>query len=240
MNIRGKSEADHAVRARARLSRAGGRLKAGGGAADGAMRGTVGVARRRRPLTMPASAPRLGLFLRGGSYAYQDEIIGGVHQECRARGVNLYCLAGGNIAAADPRNFVYALPGPGDLDAAVLVRGTMGADDGDPAVRALLERLRRVPVMTIGDREPGVPSVTVDNAVGVRALTRHLIEVHGRKRVAFVAGHGREAERRFMGYRLGHRDAGLVLDERLLIPGDFQLASGHQAVARLFDARRRV
>jgi DNA-binding LacI/PurR family transcriptional regulator len=187
------------------------------------------------PLTMPTPAPRLGLFLRGSSYTYQDEIIGGVHQECRARGVNLFCLAGGNVATADPRNFVYALPRAQDLDAAIIAKGTLGADDDDPAIRILLERLRPIPVLTIGAREPGLPSVTVDNAIGVRALTRHLIEAHGRRRIAFVAGHGREAERRFAGYRLGHRDCGLVLDERLLIPGDFQIGSGRHAVAALFD-----
>jgi phosphoserine phosphatase RsbU/P len=187
------------------------------------------------PLTMPTPAPRLGLFLRGSSYFYQDEVIGGVHQECRARGVNLICLAGGNITTADARNFIYALPGPQDLDAAIIAKGTLGAEDGDPGFRMLLERLRPIPVLTIGAREPGVASVTVDNAIGVRALTRHLIEAHGRRRIAFVAGHGREAERRFAGYRLGHRDCGLVLDERLLIPGDFQIGSGRQAVAALFD-----
>jgi phosphoserine phosphatase RsbU/P len=181
------------------------------------------------------STPRLGLFLRGGSYAYQDEIIVGVHQECRARGVNLYCLAGGNIALDDPRNFIYGLPTSRDLDAVIIVKGTMGAEDGDPVVKVLLERLGVSAALTIGAREPGVPCVTVDNSTGVRTLTRHLIEEHGRKRIAFVAGHGREAERRFAGYRLGHRDCGLRLDERLLIAGDFQFSAGQKAVATLFD-----
>ena len=183
---------------------------------------------------MTTSAARLGLFLRGGSYAYQDEIVVGVHQECCARGVNLYCLVGGNIALAEPRNFIYGLPSSRDLDAVIIVKGTLGIEDGDPAVKLLLERLG-VPAVTIGAREPGIPCITVDNSTGVRILTRHLIQEHGRRRVAFVAGHGREAERRFVGYRLGHRDCGLVLDERLLIAGDFQFASGQKAVATLFD-----
>ena len=193
------------------------------------------VAGRRDPADMFAPVRRIGLFLRGGSYAYQDEIIGGVHQECVARGINLYCLAGGNIAAPDPRNFVYALPAARDLDAAIIAQGTLGADDGDPAVVAMLGRLRPMPILTIGARESDVPCVTVDNSSGVRLLTRHLIEEHGRRRIAFVAGHGREAERRFMGYSLGHRDCGLAFDARLLIQGDFQLASGQEAVRVLFD-----
>ncbi|HLK90022.1 MAG TPA: SpoIIE family protein phosphatase [Polyangia bacterium] len=181
------------------------------------------------------STPRLGLFIRGGSHAYQDQLIGGVHQECRDRGVNLYCLAGGNITLPDPRNFVYGLPTSRDLDAVIIVKGTLGAEDGDPEVKALLDRLGVRAALTIGAREPGFPCVTVDNSSGVRMLTRHLIQEHGRRRVAFVAGFGREAERRFAGYRLAHRDCGMALDERLLIEGDFQFASGQRAVATLFD-----
>ena len=179
---------------------------------------------------------RVALFLRGGSYAYQDEVVIGAHQECSARGVDLLCLAGGNVTLADPRNFVYSLPAPGDLDAAIFVKGTMGADDGDPAVSALVERLRPLPTCMIGSREPGVACVAIDNSSGVRALTRHLIEEHACRRIAFVTGHGREAEQRALGYRAGHQDLGLTADDSLMIRGDFRFSAGQDAVAKLFDA----
>jgi len=185
---------------------------------------------------MSGRSPRVGLFLRGGSYAYQDEIVVGAHQEAGTHGVNLYCLSGGNVTLADPRNFVYALPDPGALDAAVFVRDTMGAGDGDKAVGAMLERLGPLPVCTIGSREPGVPCVAINNSSGVRALTRHLIEKHDCKRIAFVTGHGREAEQRLAGYRAGHRDLGVSPAEELLIRGDFRFGAGKDAVARLFGS----
>jgi DNA-binding LacI/PurR family transcriptional regulator/serine phosphatase RsbU (regulator of sigma subunit) len=184
---------------------------------------------------MSTRRARVGLFLRGGSYAYQDEVLVGAHQECRSRGVDLTCFAGGNITVADPRNFVYALPGPGDLDAAIFVKGTMGAEEGDPRVTGLIERLRPATLCTIGAREPGVASVLIDNSTGVRALTRHLIERHDRRRIAFVNGHGREAEERLAGYRAGHRDMRREADESLVIRGDFRFAAGQEAVAKLFD-----
>jgi LacI family transcriptional regulator len=184
---------------------------------------------------MSVRAARVGLFLRGGSYAYQDEVVIGAHQECRARGVDLFRLSGGNVTLPDPRNFAYALPDARTLDAAIFVKGTMGAADGDPAVRALVDGLRPLPICMIGSREPGVLSVVIDNSSGVRALTRHLIEKHDCRRIAFVTGHGREAEQRLAGYRLGHRDRGRTPDERLTIPGDFRFAAGQDAVARLFD-----
>src|SRR5688572_25706112 len=178
---------------------------------------------------------RVALLMRGASYAYQDEIIGGAHQECSARGADLYCLAGGNVTTADPRNFIYALPGPGDVDGAVIVKGTMGARDGDAVVGALMRRLRGIPTCVIGPSESGVRSIAIDNASGVRGLTRHLIEKHARRRIAFVSGHGREAEQRLAGYRAGHRDRGMTPDESLLIRGDFRFSAGQDAVAKLFD-----
>src|SRR5215831_11111055 len=111
---------------------------------------------------MTARPLRVALFIRGGSYAYQDEVVIGAHQECRARGVNLFGLSGGNVTLADPRNFVYALPDRRDFDAAVIVKGTMGADDGDPTVAALVDRLRPLPTCMIGAREPGVSAVLID------------------------------------------------------------------------------
>src|SRR5579871_1388524 len=177
---------------------------------------------------------RVGLFLRGGSYAYQSEIVNGVEQECRAHGADLYCLSGGNVTLPDPRNFVYRLPGPGDLDAAIFVEGTMGAAEGDPRPRALIERLRGLPVCTIGTKESGIPCVSIDNASGIRTLTRHLVQQHARTRIAFVTGKGHEADERLEGYRAGHRDLGLVADEGLVIAGDFSLGAGQAAVARLF------
>src|SRR3954464_9804061 len=97
-----------------------------------------------------AHPPRIGLFLRGGSYAYQDEVVVGAHQECTARGVDLTCLAGGNVTLPDPRNFVYALPDRAACDAVIVVKGTMGADDGDATVAALVERMRPLPICMIG------------------------------------------------------------------------------------------
>ena len=119
---------------------------------------------------MQARSPRVGLLLRGGSYAYQEEVVVGAHQECKARGVDLYCLSGGNVTTADPRNFIYALASPGELDAAIVVKGTLGANDGDAVVTALLERLRPLPVCIIGPAEPGIPCIAVDNSSGVRLL----------------------------------------------------------------------
>ena len=119
---------------------------------------------------MTGRPPRVALLLRGGSYAYQDEIIGGAHQECSARGVDLYCLSGGNVTTADPRNFIYALPGAGDLEAAVIVKGTMGAARRRPGHRARCSSAcARCRSASSARRGRVFACVAVDNSSGVRA-----------------------------------------------------------------------
>lgn len=178
--------------------------------------------------------PRIGILLRGGDYTYQNELILGAHDECQQRGVDLYCFAGGLVASRDPRNLVYDLCGPADLDGLIVATGTMGSEDS-PELAALFERFAALPVCTIGSPRPGVHSLGVDNSGGVRELTYHLIQRHQRRRIAFITAPNHEAERRLHGYCQALVGAGIGVDNALVVAGDFTPASGAQAVARLFD-----
>lgn len=177
---------------------------------------------------------RLGLFLRGGDYTYQNEIVLGAHEECSEHGVDLYCFAGGLLTGPDPRNLVYDLPGTEDLDGAILVPGTMGSDGGAEVDR-LLQRFGAIPLCTIGSEQPGIASLGVDNTSNVLTLTTHLIERHARRRIAFITGLNHESTRRFNGYREALRRGQLEFDEHLVVEGDYTPPSGSRAVAMLFD-----
>jgi DNA-binding LacI/PurR family transcriptional regulator/serine phosphatase RsbU (regulator of sigma subunit) len=175
---------------------------------------------------------RVGLFITGGTYVYQSELIQGAHEECARRGLDLVCLSGGNVGRPDPRNYSYCLTTPADLDAAIMVPGTWGNAPDAPPVRALLEPYLAIPTCVIGARIDGVPSVRIDNEGGVAGLTRHLIEVHGRRRIAFIAGMGAEAVQRQKGYERALREHGIEPDPELLFAGDYNIDSGRAAAER--------
>jgi phosphoserine phosphatase RsbU/P len=177
---------------------------------------------------------RLGLFLRGGDYTYQNEIVLGAHDECREHGVDLYCFAGGLLKGPDPRNLVYDLASADDLDGAILVPGTMGSESGSQ-IAGLVDRFRSIPLCTIGSEHPGVASLGVDNTSSVRLLTSHLLNRHERRRIAFIRGPNIESERRLEGYRQALASAQVRFDERLVAVGDYTPSSGTRAVAALFD-----
>jgi DNA-binding LacI/PurR family transcriptional regulator len=158
---------------------------------------------------------RIGLFLAGGTYAYQADIIIGAHDECARRGLDLVCLAGGPLGVGDPRSYAYDIASPENLDAAIMLPGTWGAAHDSEPVQALLARYVDTPTCVIGARWRDAPSVCIDNSSGVQELTRHLIDVHGRRRLAFIAGLGLEADERQRGFERALGGAGLALEPAL-------------------------
>jgi phosphoserine phosphatase RsbU/P len=176
--------------------------------------------------------PRLGLFLAGSTYAYQADIIHGAHEECERHGFDLFCLTGGRLSGGDPRSYAYDIASPRDLDGAILVPGTWGAAMDSAPVQALLQRYAQISTCIIGARWQDTPSVCVDNSTGVQELTRHLVEVHKRRRVAFICGRGNEADERQRGYEQGLRAAGIEPDPALIFPADYSFEAGREAAAR--------
>jgi LacI family transcriptional regulator len=93
-----------------------------------------------------------------------------------------------------------------------------------------------LPVVLIDDRgrRPAFPSVGTDNRRGGAAAARHLLDT-GRTRFATVTGpHGFGCTSdRLNGFHDVVREAGLTLDPRLIIEGDFTSESGEAAVLQL-------
>jgi len=185
-------------------------------------------------MTQPNSGPRprVGLFLAGGTYAYQTDIIAGAHDECTRRGLDLVCLAGGSLGWADPRSYAYQLASTSDLDAAILVPGTWAAPLDSAPVRALLARFLALPSCVLGAPNEDAPSVCIDNEGGVERMTRHLIEAHGRTRIAFITGQGVESDQRRRGFERALRAAGMEPDPALMFDGDYRGETGRDAAER--------
>jgi hypothetical protein len=138
------------------------------------------------------------------------------------------------------RNFLYDLVGPGCVDGVIILSSTLAnyADHG-----ALLEfatRFRPLPMASIGMLLEGIPSVAVDNAPALREGLRHLVRVHGHRRIAFVRGPAgnQEAEERYRVYREVLAEHEIPLDPALIAPGDFTMPAGTAAVRALIDERR--
>ena len=99
---------------------------------------------------------------------------------------------------------------------------------------------RQVPMVVLGRQISGarIHSLSFDNRSGAHLATRHLIEM-GHRRIAYIAGDTdhEDAVERLEGYRDAMGQAGLALEPKLIVQGDFTEAGGMLAVNRLLDDR---
>ena len=98
------------------------------------------------------------------------------------------------------------------------------------------------PLVLVNRRIPGVEAnlVTVDNELGARMATEHLIRM-GHRSVAFIAGESwasNSLDRR-AGYMAALRDAGIALSEDWIVESDFSTGGGNAAMVRLLSLEER-
>lgn len=121
------------------------------------------------------------------------------------------------------------------VDGALLV--SLHRDDPLPARLAEAD----VPVVHGGQphaaASPALYYVDIDNAGGGRAATRRLLDI-GRRRIATIVGPQdmRAGVERLRGYYEVMEEAGIEVDERLVVRGDFSAESGARAMRELLDS----
>jgi DNA-binding LacI/PurR family transcriptional regulator len=94
------------------------------------------------------------------------------------------------------------------------------------------------PVVLIHQSAPNgmvIPSVTIENKSASSQLVSHLIEVHGRRRIAFLRGPdgNEDSYWREMGYRQALERHGLSIDSGLIATGDFDRSRADPATRQL-------
>jgi DNA-binding LacI/PurR family transcriptional regulator/signal transduction histidine kinase len=192
-----------------------------------------------------AQRPTIGVLVDWLEDVYQNAVLSGILAAARESDVNVICFAGGVLGSPDTfgarRNGVYDLASPQTVDGLVVLSGTMGNHVGPEALARFCARYRGLPLSSIGVPLPDIASFLVDNGGGMEAAMRHLIGVHGYRRIAFVRGPevNEEAERRFGVYREMLAAHGLPFDPDLIAPGNFQAQAGADAVRLLIDERGR-
>jgi DNA-binding LacI/PurR family transcriptional regulator len=192
---------------------------------------------------LASRAPRLGVFVDGLVDGYQASVVAGAYEGTEL-GAHLVCFVGGILGSplrfATERNQVYHLAGKDNLDALMLVSGAIGNYVGKSQLVQFAKRYRPpLPMCSIGIELEGMPSVIVDNDSGMERAISHLISRHGHRRIAFVRGPlaNEEAERRFDVYERVLVAHGITFDPQFVTVGDFEEASGRDAVQTLFDER---
>jgi signal transduction histidine kinase/DNA-binding LacI/PurR family transcriptional regulator len=178
------------------------------------------------------------------SRAWGTEFMAGVLDSAKAQDMNVVYFVGGKpvaLAATEHggRSYgLYDLIKPGQFDG-ILLAADMGHGPSAEDIKSFCRVFAPTPVASFAIQAEGVASYMADNIGGMRAIVRHLIEVHDYKRIAFIRGpKGQlEADQRLEAYKQELEAHDIRFDERIVVEGNYSPESGRAAVRTLLDER---
>lgn len=179
----------------------------------------------------------VGLFIDWISFSYHQQVFGGIQAFCKQHDINLLTLAIGRADSTrrweQMRGQLLDFVDGQHFDGFILLTATLGSQR--ESFYALLDKVAKVPVISVADKLPGVPSVLIDNSVGFLHLLQHLVETHSYRRFAYAGGplDNRDSQLRkdvFLGFMA---EKGLHVRPEHMVSGDFTPAWGSEAVAAL-------
>jgi DNA-binding LacI/PurR family transcriptional regulator len=168
----------------------------------------------------------------------------GVADQARARNLNLICFSGGIPRSRqqyeEQKNIPFNLAGEQNVDGLLVWANILSHTLDRSSLETFCRRYAPLPMISMGMVLPSIPSIRIDMREGMRKLLFHLIEEHGRRKIAFIRGPevSQDAEERYQAYRETLAAYGLALDPGLVLPGDFGRNSGKAAIQQLADAHR--
>jgi signal transduction histidine kinase/DNA-binding LacI/PurR family transcriptional regulator/CheY-like chemotaxis protein len=213
----------------------------------------------------PEKRKTLGCIGSSLEYAFHNQL--GLIHAAQAEDFNLVIFSGGLLEGADgvepPRNIVFELAGPENVDGLFIDTDHLGHYAGQRKIAAFCARYHPLPVVNNGPPVPGVPRFDVGHYRGMYQTVSHLLESHHLTSIAFIRGPQRSvpASLRYKAYQDALRDHGVSFDERLVVlegfgetlehegrhglpfgdsldmPGRIDRAREHEGVAALIDDR---
>jgi signal transduction histidine kinase/DNA-binding LacI/PurR family transcriptional regulator/ActR/RegA family two-component response regulator len=197
-----------------------------------------------RLITDPRPHARTFAILADGlADEYQTTLVGGIIEAAQEAGVNLLLIDG--CVMRSPFRFdqqhttVYDLARSKDVHGIVLQAGTISNYLGVEELTSYCERFRPLPIASLSAAIDGTTGIVVDGRPALQEGIQHLVEGHGRRRVAFLGGPegNTEARERLSTYHEVMAIYGLRPTESLIVTGNFQYKAGADAVSILLDER---
>lgn len=175
----------------------------------------------------------LGMVIPNLAYPVNGEIIRGAERKAAA--------AGYVMLVADADEFLQTGEAYRRLLLERRVDGLLiaSASTSERLLRELASQ--GLPFVLVNRRVPNVgPSVTADDAQGVRTAVEHLVEL-GHRRIAHITGprDADTARRRLSGFRAGLRAAGVSVPARYVTESPYEEEGGFHAMQRLLAVEPR-
>ncbi len=116
----------------------------------------------------------------------------------------------------------------------VLIFSDVGFEASDQQVANLLKCYEGIPVVALGNEMPGICSVGIDNATGIKSLVGHLY-AQGCRNIGFVKGpeDNHDARERYAAFCEAMAEKSLAIEEHYVLPGNYSSLSARLAIQAL-------
>lgn len=162
-------------------------------------------------------------------------------QECDIDLLTFIATSQNKVATFDPHyDIVRALTQSLELDGLIVYTGAFSDHFDAAALTAFCNSLNTCPMVCISQKVENIPTVLIDNELGVRKTVHHLIHDHQCKSFAFVKGHENhsESEERFNAFKAELAANDLAVDESLIFSGHFIKDSGMEAARKMIHMNK--
>jgi signal transduction histidine kinase/DNA-binding LacI/PurR family transcriptional regulator/AraC-like DNA-binding protein len=196
-------------------------------------------------ITLPIPSPRfpraltIGMLTASLSGPTEINLWHGVADRALERNVNLICFSGGiprwHQQYESQKNILFNLASQENIDGLLVWANILSHTLDRSNLEAFCLRYAPLPIISMGMILPSIPSIQIDMREGMRKLLSHLIEAHGRRKIAFIRGLevSQDAEERYQAYIETLQQYQIAVDPNLIISGDFRRYSGTAAIKQL-------
>lgn len=177
---------------------------------------------------MGDGAKRIGVLLNDVNSDYVKEIVDGVFSVCQKNGSPLFDFCVGELDYSyrpfDYHQKVLArLCNKANIDGLVVCSSVLGNHIPKERLEEYVKSFSSLPIVSIGTKIPGVPSVVCSARAGIESVLDDLVVHHGCKKICLlgvIPGSAEAAERSMIVSDYMAKQ-GLLFDERCVIGGNF-------------------
>ncbi len=176
--------------------------------------------------------------------SYQHAIVSGIRAQARALGIRIICYNAGLYDHSEflraPKHDIFTVINASVVDAIILMPGILLWENGERQLAEILRLCEGIPMICVGAAIDGIPSIVVDNAIGLNRMFDHFISIHNSRRIAYVRGPvaSPEAEERYKAYLDSLERHGIPFDPQLVFIGNYEPRTAPKAIMELCDNRR--
>jgi LacI family transcriptional regulator, galactose operon repressor len=171
----------------------------------------------------------IGLLLPSIGEDFFSMMMRGIEQEAAAAGFDLLIATQASIDSHNGSRLPF---GRHNTDGMLIFTGNLDIQGITPLYNS------GFPIVLLYESAPKtlhIPTVTVENKDGTRKIIDHLIEIHNRRRIAFIKGPigNEDSNWRELGYRASLAAHGIRFDPRLMVRGEFNTDTSIRVITAL-------